>query len=137
MSKMTICIDFDGVIHDYMNGWKDGEIYGNVVLGFFEWAAVAKEHFNLVVYSSRSKTPEGIAAMREWMQKQMRAWYEADSEREQIKPWPIILADFSFSDVKPAAFLTIDDRAICFGGDWSDPGLSVEQIKAFRPWNKP
>jgi len=33
---------------------------------------------------------------------------------------------------KPAAFVTIDDRAITFTGQWP----SVAEVMAFKPWNK-
>lgn len=131
MNKMSICIDFDGVVHDYMDGWKDGEIYGRVVGGFIEWADIAREHFTLVIYSSRSKTTDGIAAMRVWLHKQIE---EAHQENTGLA---LSISDFEFASQKPPAWLTIDDRAVCFGGDWLDPALSVEQIKAFKPWNKP
>jgi len=127
MSKPIICIDFDGVIHSYEKGWQDGDIYGVATPGFFEWAAQAQAHFKLVVYSSRSKTPEGIAAMKEAIDR----WY-MDSLAAGENP----LLDFSqleFSDAKPPAFLTIDDRAICFLGDWKV--LDPAQLTQFQPWN--
>lgn len=30
MSKAAIAFDFDGVIHDLSDGWKNGEIYGTI-----------------------------------------------------------------------------------------------------------
>lgn len=121
--KPILCIDFDGVIHDYKHGWRDGEIYGNVTPGFFAWASEAKEHFTLVIYSSRSKTPEGITAMREWLDQQIYL----------KNPYNIDPENFTFAHEKPPAFLTIDDRAICFDGNWS--ALTPDRLKNFKPWN--
>ena len=126
--KPTLCIDFDGVIHDYLDGWQDGVIYGNVTPGFFEWAEKAQELFRLVVYSSRSKDTNGIADMQVWIVDQRRKWREAGGKSSDI---PL---SFEFASKKPAAFLTIDDRAICFTGSWDvlDPALLLQ----FKPWNK-
>lgn len=124
--KPIICIDFDGVIHSYENGWQDGEIYGTATPGFFVWAMKAKNHFELIVYSSRSKTPEGIAAMQEAIGR----WAQEDgcTDPENVVAW------FDFSDVKPPAFLTIDDRAICFQGNWS--ALDPAELLEFRTWTE-
>ena len=31
MEKKTICIDFDGVIHDYSNGWQGEDVFGQMI----------------------------------------------------------------------------------------------------------
>lgn len=130
--KPIICVDFDGVIHSYERGWQDGSIYGTVVPGFFEWAVAAKEHFTLVIYSSRSKTPEGSMAMRNWIVDSLiDDGYQNPPDDPRLCP-----ADFNFAHEKPAAFLTIDDRAIRFRGDRSAPELAPEALLAFRPWNQ-
>lgn len=119
--KPILCLDFDGVIHDYKEGWKDGVIYGNVTPGFFEWAEKAHNHFKLVVYSSRSKTPEGIEAMKAWLLKQL------EDSGEQ---WFVA---FEFAHEKPPAMITIDDRAVRFDGTWAD--MDLETLLKFTPWN--
>lgn len=125
--KPILCIDFDGVIHSYERGWQSGEIYGEVVPGFFEWFAQVDARFSLVIYSSRSKTPEGIEAMRNWL------WAKRDQYIAAGNSCPPLT--FVYADQKPAAWLTIDDRAIQFRGDWSDPALAPDAIRAFKPWN--
>jgi hypothetical protein len=123
---MILCLDFDGVIHSYDRGWQDGVIYGGVTPGFFEWAEKAVQHFNLVIYSSRSKTDEGRQAMEQWMADRYHEW--AATRNTTLFP-----AHFSYAHEKPPAFLTIDDRALTFGGDWGD--FPVEGLKRFKPWN--
>lgn len=129
--KPIICIDFDGVIHSYERGWQNGEIYGTVVPGFFDWVERAKEHFRLVIYSSRSKDEDGVIAMGRWLHDQRRAWRIASGfPNDGSEP-----AELEITHEKPAAFLTIDDRAIRFDGDWSAPDLDPRAMRNFRPWN--
>jgi hypothetical protein len=121
--KPTLCIDFDGVIHSYERGWQDGTIYGDVVPGFFAWAEEAQKQFKLVIYSSRSATDEGRLAMGSWLARKLKQQWEGD---------PI---EFTMAAEKPAAWLTIDDRALTFKGDWFHPDLAPEVLREFKPWN--
>ena len=128
--KPTICVDFDGVIHSYERGWQGGAIYGEVVPGFFEWVERVREQFRIVIYSSRSKTDDGVLAMGDWLHEKRDAWIKAGGQRHPTEP-----LTFAFAHEKPAAWLTIDDRAICFAGDWSAPELTADAMAAFKPWN--
>ena len=123
-----ICLDFDGVIHSYEKGWQDGSIYGTLTPGFTAWAKEARLRFDLHIYSSRSRQPEQRYAMFEWLRKQFALEM---SEDEAL----LLALSFKFSDTKPPAFLTIDDRAITFKGSWSDSALALDAIDNFKPWN--
>lgn len=121
-------LDFDGTVHDYMHGWQDGTIYGNVTPGFFEWLQEASRKFEIHIHSSRSKTPHGRLAMRNWINAQYKLWLASRGVGGPAIP------NLHFPEHKPAAFLSIDDRAIQFRGTWTD--FSVEHMLAFQPWNK-
>lgn len=129
MKKPIICIDFDGVIHSYERGWQNGEIYGTVVPGFFEWVERVRDHFKLVIYSSRSTDDDGVIAMGAWLHKQRNDWIKAGGHRNPTEPLEI-----EFAHEKPPAFLTIDDRAIRFDGDWNAPELAADALHNFKPW---
>lgn len=133
MSLPILCLDFDGVVHRYGSGWQDGTIYDDVTENFFWWAEKAREHFRLVVYSSRSATPEGIAAMKSWLLEQRKNLVVTSHELKHL-PDADLLDWFEFADTKPPAFATIDDRAIRFNGDWSDTFLVPERILKMKPW---
>ena len=122
-----LCIDFDGVIHRYSKGWQGGGIYDSMTDGFIAWAHKARDKFKLAIYSSRSKTPEGIEAMKAWL----GGYLSEDQPYEK----PVTLDDFEFAHEKPPAWLTIDDRAICFDGDWSK--LDPQTLLEFKPWCAP
>jgi len=127
--KPILCVDFDGVIHSYERGWQDGSIYGEVVPGFFEWVERVRDHFKVVIYSSRSKDDAGVVAMGAWLHEKRNAWIKDGGQRHPTEPLEI-----EFSHEKPPAWMTIDDRAIQFRGDWSDAELSPENLLAFKPW---
>ena len=123
MNRQTLCVDFDGVIHSYGEGWQGGKIYGHVTPGFFEWADAASKHFDLVIYSSRSATPGGRMVMKRWLRQE----YARLGHKGALPP-------FRFDAKKPPAWLTIDDRCIRFDGDWN--ALTVPALQAFRPWHE-
>lgn len=124
MNQKTLCVDFDGVLHSYTTGWKGaGVVTDGPVPGAMQWLRMACRRYQVCIYSSRSKDPAGIQAMRE----ALRAWATAELSTDDAS---LILASLSFPTEKPPAWLTIDDRAICFEGTWP----TAEEIDAFVPW---
>ncbi len=119
--RKILCIDFDGVIHSYTSKWVDAITIPDVpVDGAIDWLTelVESGKYDVSIYSSRSKSADGIAAMCFWLSS-----YGMDDN---------ILREISFPIKKPAAFLTIDDRAICFEGKFP----TQEEMDNFKPWNK-
>lgn len=128
--KPILCLDFDGVIHSYTSGWQGAAVIPDpVVPGFFEWLDEAARHFKIVVYSSRSKEPAARDAMALWMAEQRQAWRAAGGVSPITDGRPV---EIEFAHEKPAAFLTLDDRALTFKGQWP----RVQDLLAFKPWNK-
>lgn len=139
-NKLLVCMDFDGVIHSYTSGWKgvavipDPPVPGAIdaILGYLDAG------YDVAVSSSRSKSFRGMRAMKSYLgnaiadhwlaggrtisEAECECWGDAYSIVHRIR-WPWF---------KPAAFITIDDRAIQFDGTWPAP----EAIKQFKPWNK-
>ncbi len=130
--KPILCVDFDGVIHSYASGWKGATVIPDPpVPGALKWLWAATEWFNVQVYSSRSKEPLAVEAMQLWLR--THATKELGAEHPMAwEPGPA--HPITFAHEKPAAFLTIDDRAICFDGDWSE--IDPADLLNFQPWNK-
>lgn len=127
MSKPILCLDFDGCLHSYSSGWQGaGVIPDPPVLGAMRFVAEAVNHFTVQIFSSRSNQPGGEEAMRQWMLRRLVEEFQGDGQDiAELILYPI---------TKPAAFLTIDDRAILFDGDWSV--LDPKALLDFKPWNK-
>lgn len=127
MAKI-ICVDFDGVLHSYSSGWQAADVVSDPpVPGAIQWLAdlVEDSRFEPVVYSSRSSQPGGIEAMRDWLYRQAAAEYDDEHSNAWIE-------EITFPVEKPPAFITIDDRAICFSGSFPP----LDEIDGFKPWNK-
>lgn len=64
----TVAVDFDGVIHAYSDGWKDGTIYDEPMPGAFAGLRRLMQNNNVFIISTRS--PEQIL---DWMTEQAPA----------------------------------------------------------------
>ena len=118
-NKKTILVDFDGVIHKYLSPWRGyAVIPDDPVEGAIDWLKANILKYDIQIYSSRSKSADAIIAMQQWLQVHGMTRTE--------------VSNLKFPIQKPAAFLTIDDRAFCFEGKFP----SDDFINKFTPWNK-
>src|SRR3954469_9828123 len=101
--KPILCVDFDGVVHAYKSLWTNAEtISDGPVPGALKWLWKATEWFTVTIYSSRSKVPEGIHAMKLWFARECAKEFDMDHPMNDGE-FPL-----DFASEKPAAFLTID-----------------------------
>lgn len=132
---MTLCIDFDGVLHSYVSGWKGARnINDPPVDGAIDWllelvgtqpdsqcAMSPPPKYNVCIFSTRNRHWGGIRAMKKWLIKHgVDKGYFTDG----LIKFPLF---------KPPAFLTIDDRAMTFTGVFP----TDDQINDFRTWQQP
>lgn len=126
MSKPILCLDFDGVVHSYVSRWQGATVIPDPPTeGAIAFMLGALNHFDVVIFSSRSHQPGGTAAMQRWLREHAgAAWYES--------PAGPGLEDVRFVLEKPPAMVTLDDRALTFDGAWPE----IATLREFRPWNK-
>ena len=117
VKKPILCVDFDGVIHSYTSGWKGPEvILDPPVKGAFAFLTEALEFFTVAIYSSRSQTEAGRNAMLFWF------LHHGFPHTGQLV----------FPEHKPAAFVTLDDRAVYFTGLFP----SIDGLRRFKTWRE-
>ena len=160
MSKPTLVLDFDGVLHSYTSGWKGAAVIPDPpVPGALEFVVRALERFEVAVLSSRSHQWGGRGAMKRWLHNHLTwlggcdpsnvhdpsyrvpEWWSAYiAKHSAMEPWDHevdyaakrVVREIKWPIFKPAAIYTIDDRAHQFTGEWP----TLETIAAFKPWNK-
>lgn len=97
MNKKIVAIDFDGVIHRYSKGWRDGSCYDRPMPG--AKAAIKKlmKRYTVVILTARkTKTHYKV-----------RAW---------LRKWGF--PKIKVTNIKPMAVFYLDDKAIRFTS-WS------------------
>jgi len=127
VQKQILCLDFDGVIHSYNSPWKGAsEIPDPPVPGAIEFILSAMKSFEVNIYSSRSNQVGGISAMQKYIRNNIM-----DLGYSEILANTIVNHEIKWPQAKPAAFVTIDDRVVCFTGKFP----SIENLLDFKPWN--
>lgn len=120
MKKKTICIDFDGVLHDYSEGFKGKDVFGDMIPNADKATQLLrKKGWTIIIYTTRPKT----AKLEKWLKDKGIAYdyiNENPNQPEDSKGGKLI------------ADIYLDDRGMQFRGDWSE--WLMEEIASFQPW---
>lgn len=108
--KKTILVDLDGVLNQYNGRFEELQI-PDIKEGAREFVENLSQNFIVKIFTTRNK----ILATK-WLIKNNLDKYITD-----------------ITDIKEPSHLHIDDRCICFDGNFSN---TINQIKNFRPWYK-
>ena len=126
--RPILCLDFDGVIHGYDSGWKGAHIIPDKPVPLAaEFIMEAAEHFQISIFSSRSKSIRGRWAMQAYIRDLLGMTPPSDPSK-----YDFLYEEIQWPWFKPSASVTIDDRAITFTGHWPE----ISDLKGFKPWNK-
>lgn len=122
----TVLVDFDGVIHSYVSGWKGKtEIPDPPNLGAIAWLRelIAHPEIEPVIWTSRVHIGFEDPSESETAKRAIRSWfYLHGMDREEVEQLRIT------SD-KPPSVLLIDDRAFKFEGAFP----LITYIEEFKP----
>ena len=113
--KKTICFDFDGVIHKYSGGWRNGEIYDEPIDGVRDFINNIKDKYYIVISSARIND----------------GYMEPHKVVDKIYNW-MNKHDIYFDRItgkKPIAKAYIDDRAIKFSGNWDHVENEINNMR--------
>lgn len=113
-------IDFDGTLHAYKTKFTtETEIHDGPIDGAINFVMdLLDAGFDVVIFSTRCSNYKFKKAAIEWFEKYgMPRAYSYGLE---------------FTNIKGHHEFIMDDRAINFSGKYP----SIEELKAFKPWNK-
>lgn len=144
--RMTVAVDFDGVLHSYISPWKNAwTIQDPPIPGAMAWLREISQHYRVAINSARCANFFGRRAMHSWiwrhLNEEMWSWaanqgllahnftHMDDEEEVRIMTNERMRGIF-FPRVKPHALIYLDDRAIRFAGVWP----TLKDIQTARPW---
>ena len=111
--KPNICIDLDGTIADYSKGWLGDEHIGEPLPGVKEALEKLKDKgYKITIWTVRRRK---------------------DLVLDYLNQNKIPFDEIN-KNGKPAAKVYIDDRALCFTGDWNDE--FIDKILKFKRWEE-
>jgi len=115
----TIAIDFDGVIHTYEHGWKNGTIYGDLVPGALEALTVLMREYAVFIHTTRN-----ARQVARWIEQRTGHGIECTTQMHPLLPsWWQWGKRFEFWNTQGTLLVTnrklpavayLDDRAVHF-----------------------
>lgn len=120
MVQKTICIDIDGTLVHFEE-WQGEDHFGKVLPGASDATKILHgEGWFIIIYTTRAN--KDLLA---------RFLDENNIEYDSINENPN--QPDNAKGGKPIADVYVDDRAICFKGDWEQ---TLKEIFEFKPWEK-
>ena len=108
--KKTIAIDLDGVLDEY-NGKYNEDIIPNIKSGAKEFIIKLSKDYKLILFTTRNSEKA-----KEWLiENNINKYF------------------YDVTNVKPLAYIYIDDRTLKFNGDYNK---TLEEIKNFEVYWK-
>lgn len=115
--KPTICIDIDGVIADYSKGWQGENHIGDPLPGAKKFLQRLREAgWKIIIFTTR-----GNGDMERYCDRHGLCYDEINQNSSLVGRNP----------GKPIATVYLDDRGICFKGNFDK---SFEDIMRFKVW---
>jgi hypothetical protein len=118
-NKRTISVDFDGVLHSYINPFNEYQL-DPPTDGAIQWLVEMTDKFNVEICSTRAKTDRGRQAIIRWLL------------RNGV--FPEVLHKIHITCEKSMAIIYIDDRGWRFEGRFP---TEQEIFAAAKTWNRP
>ena len=107
MDGLVVCLDLDGVMNDF-DGWRGADYFHPPRPGLLEFVRELRALGYVIVVHTVRWAPH----VWEWIRK-----YSLDAYISDV------------TNLKIPAHVYIDDRAICFRGDFDE---TLERVKSFR-----
>src|SRR5437016_14569162 len=105
---LTVCVDLDGVLNQY-DGWKGADFFHPPAPGAATFLrTLVDRNYRVIVFTSRWASHD-------------EEWLDQHGLKSYID---------SVTDKKPVAHVYLDDRAICFRGDFDQALRQIEDFKA-------
>jgi hypothetical protein len=109
----TVAIDFDGVIHAYSKGWRDGSIYDELMPGAIVGLSRLMQRYAVFVHTTRK--PKRVAR---WIEQRSGYGIECTTRIDPLRPWRrgpwTELGVLLVTNRKLPAVAYIDDHGIRF-----------------------
>ena len=111
MYKKTIAIDLDGVLDEYNGKYNENNI-PKIKKGAKEFVKELSNNYELILFTTRNS-------------KQATKWLKENNIDEYFK---------EITNIKPPAYIYLDNRALKFDGNYNETLNEIKNYKTY--WNK-
>lgn len=101
--RRTICVDMDGVLASYRDGWQGVDTIGAPIPGAREFLHRLREHYDVVIFTTRCNPEVNRPEQPHLLANRVRDWLD-----EHDMPYDAIYTGVG----KPIAAAYVDDRAV-------------------------